>query len=278
MRLLVTGARGQLGSALAAASQGRDVEFFGVDLPEYDITDAAVVDALVRRFSPEVIINCAAFTAVDRAEEQEDEARRINADAVGYLAAAADAAQALLVHVSTDYVFDGTARRPYREDDPCRPLQVYGRTKLQGELAARAASRHLIVRTAWLYGEGHNFVRTIRQQLEAGAKTLTVVADQYGSPTYAADLALALLQLARLEAEGIVHAVNDGHTTWHGFACEIVRLLGAAADVVAVTTEAFPRPAPRPFWSVLDTTRLSSILGAPMPPWRDALARYLTSE
>ncbi len=275
MRLLVTGARGQLGMALAAASQRRRLEFLGVDLPEHDVTDAAVVGTLVRRFAPEVIVNCAAFTAVDRAEEREEEARRINAEAVGHLAAAADALGGLLVQVSTDYVFDGTARRPYREDDPCHPLQAYGRTKLQGEMAARGASRHLIVRTAWLYGEGHNFVRTIRRQLDAGATTLTVVADQYGCPTHAGDLAEAILQLARLEAEGVVHAVNDGQTSWHGLACEIVRLLGRRADVVPVETGAVPRPASRPAWSVLDTTRLCSILGCPMPPWRDALARYL---
>jgi len=277
MRLLVTGARGQLGLALAATCRVRNVEFFGIDLPEYDITDAAVVSAVVLAFSPTVIVNCAAFTAVDAAEEREAEARRVNADAVGYLAEAADAVGALLVQISTDYVFDGSGRRPYREDDPCRPLQAYGRTKLEGEEMARRAHRHLIVRTAWLFGEGHNFVRTIRRQLEAGARTLTVVADQYGCPTYAADLAGALLQLVRLEAEGVVHAVNDGYTSWHGLACEIVRLLGSTADVVPVETSAVPRPARRPSWSVLDTTRLCSILGFPMPPWRDALARYVAS-
>jgi dTDP-4-dehydrorhamnose reductase len=277
MRLLVTGARGQLGLALAAMCQGRDVEFRGIDLPEYDITDAAVVAAAVHRFSPQVIVNCAAFTAVDAAEEREAEARRVNAEAVGFLAQAADAAGSLLVQISTDYVFDGSQQRPYREDDPCRPLQVYGRTKLEGEQAARRAARHLIVRTAWLYGEGHNFVRTIRRQLEAGSRTLTVVADQFGCPTYAGDLADAILRLVRLEAEGVVHVVNDGYTSWHGLACEIVRLVGSTAEVVPVETAAVPRPARRPSWSVLDTTRLSSILGAPMPPWRDALARYLAS-
>ncbi len=277
MRLLVTGARGQLGLALAAACQGRDVECVGIDLPEYDITDAAAITAAVHRFSPQVIVNCAAFTAVDAAEAREVEARRVNAEAVGYLAEAADAVGAVLVQISTDYVFDGTQQRPYREDDPCRPLQVYGRTKLEGELAARRAARHLIVRTAWLFGEGHNFVRSIRRQLDAGARALTVVADQFGCPTYAGDLAKAILHLVRLKAEGVVHAVNDGFTSWHGLACEIVRLLGSTAEVVPVETAAVPRPARRPSWSVLDTTWLSSILGAPMPPWRDALARYLAA-
>lgn len=277
MRVLVTGARGQLGLALAAASRDRRVELLGVDLPEHDLTDAAVVAAVARGFSPAVIVNCAAFTAVDLAEERENEARRINADAVGYLAAAANEAGALLIQVSTDYVFDGAARRPYREEDACRPLSAYGRSKLEGELAARFASRHLIVRTAWLYGEGHNFVRTILRQLDAGATTLTVVGDQHGCPTYAGDLAQTILKLARLEALGVVHAVNEGATSWHGLACEIVRLQGSAAEVVPVETAAFPRPAPRPAWSVLDTTRLCSILGGPMPPWQDALARYLAS-
>lgn len=275
MRLLVTGARGQLGLALAVAARNRPLDVLGIDLPDHDITDAAGVAAVVSDFRPEVIVNCAAFTAVDRAEEREDEARRVNAEAVGHLAAAANQVGSLLVQVSTDYVFDGTARRPYREDDPCRPVQAYGRTKLQGELAARAASRHLIVRTAWLYGEGHNFVEAIRRQLQAGTTSLRVVADQHGCPTFAGDLAEAILRLARLQAQGVVHAVNDGATTWHGFAREIVRLVGATAEVVPVSTAEMPRPAPRPAWSVLDTTRLCSILGTPMQPWKDALARHL---
>ncbi len=275
MRLLLTGSQGQLGRALAVASQRRCLDVAGIDLPEHDISDGPRVTALVRQWRPAVIVNCAAFTAVDLAEEHEEEARRVNAEAVGHLAAAANTVDALLVQISTDYVFDGTASRPYREDDPCRPLSAYGRSKLAGELAARQARRHLIVRTAWLYGEGQNFVGAIRRQLEAGARTLRVVNDQFGSPTWAVDLAEALLALVRLEVEGVVHAVNDGVTSWHGFACEIVRLLGADAEVVPVSTAQMPRPARRPPWSVLDTTLLCSILGKPMPPWQDALARYL---
>lgn len=275
MRLLVTGARGQLGRALAALGRDRQLEMMGVDLPECDITDAKQVQRLVKEYGPDVIINCAAFTAVDAAEEREAEAREVNAVAVEHLARAANACGAQLIQVSTDYVFDGTAARPYREEDPCRPLSAYGRTKLEGEVAARTAARHLIVRTAWLYGEGQNFVGAIRRQLEAGATTLRVVDDQYGCPTAAADLAVALLGLARLSAQGIVHAVNDGITTWYGFACEIVRLLGHNATVVPVRTVDVPRPARRPPWSVLDTTRLCTLFGAPMPPWQDALARFL---
>lgn len=275
MHLLVTGAQGQLGRALAQASRQHSLEFLGIDLPEHDIGDSRAMTALLRQWQPEVIVNCAAFTAVDLAEEREEEARRVNAEAVGNLAAAANEVDALLVQISTDYVFDGTAQRPYREEDPCRPLSAYGRTKLEGELAAREARRHLIVRTAWLYGEGQNFVGAIRRQLDAGAKTLRVVADQYGCPTFAGDLAKALVRLIKLGADGVIHAVNDGVTTWYGFAQEIVLLLGVDAEVMPVTTAEVPRPAPRPAWSVLDTTRLCSLLGEPMPPWQDALARYL---
>jgi dTDP-4-dehydrorhamnose reductase len=275
MRLLVTGSNGQLGHALAAAVPAAGHEFVGGDLPELDITDGEAVARLVDRVRPDVIVNCAAFTAVDAAEAEEARALAVNGTAVASLATAADAVGACLVQISTDYVFDGSSTRPYREDDAPCPASAYGRTKLAGELAARRAAHHLIVRTAWLFGEGANFVAAIRRQLDAGARELRVVADQVGCPTYASDLAGALIALIEGGARGVVHAVNAGSATWFAFAEEILRLTGAPAVVRPVSTAQAGRPAPRPARSVLDTSRLRALLGHDMPPWQDALSRYV---
>jgi dTDP-4-dehydrorhamnose reductase len=275
MRLLVMGARGQLGRALGRAAAEHGHEFAGYDLPELDITDAAAAQAAVRAAKPDAVINCAAFTDVDAAEQQEAVARAVNATAVANVARAADSVAATLVQISTDYVFDGRTERPYREEDPPNPLSAYGRTKLAGERAAETARRYLIVRTAWLFGEGHNFVAGIRRQLDAGTKVLRVVADQRGCPTYAEDLARALLSLVETGTIGVVHAVNEGSATWFEFAREIVHRLGSGAEVEAITTAEAARPAPRPANSVLDTSKLRTLLGSDLPTWQDALARHL---
>jgi dTDP-4-dehydrorhamnose reductase len=275
MRLLVTGSRGQLGRALEKAAPVAGHELVGVDLPELDIRDPAAVAALVATVRPEAVINCAAFTAVDAAEGDEAAALAVNGTAVGHLADAVNTVGATLVQVSTDYVFDGESRTAYVEDDPPNPLSAYGRTKLAGELAARRAHAHLIVRTAWLFGEGNNFVEAIRRQIASGGRELRVVDDQTGCPTYAADLAVAIIQLLARGAAGCVHAVNAGSTTWCSFAREIVARLGADVEVVPVSTAEMPRPARRPRRSVLDTASLVAALGSPLPPWQDALARYL---
>jgi dTDP-4-dehydrorhamnose reductase len=275
-RLLVTGSEGQLGRALLRAAPSAGLEARGHDMDTLDIRDLHAVDRLMTAWSPDVVVNCAAYTAVDRAEEDEEAAREVNADAVGVLADACNRTGSTLVHISTDYVFDGSSARPYREDDPPAPRSAYGRTKLEGERQARRARRHLVVRTAWLYGRGgHNFVEAIRSQVEGGAERLRVVSDQTGCPTFCDDLAVTILALAEVEADGVVHAVNSGHTTWHGFATEIVRRIGAEVAVEPVPTSTFPRPAPRPAYSVLDTDRLARLVGAPMPPWTDGLRRYL---
>ena len=275
MRLLVTGSRGQLGRALQHAAPGHGHEFFGYDLPELDITEPAAVQGAVASVRPDAIINCAAFTAVDAAEKQEAAALVVNGTSVTNVARAAEAVGAVLLQLSTDYVFDGKADRPYREGDPPRPVSVYGRTKLAGERAAELARRHLIVRTAWLFGDGDNFVAAIRRQLDAGAKTLRVASDQRGCPTYAVDLADALLRLLTTGAQGVIHAVNAGNATWFEFAQEIVRQLGSDVEVVPISTADAARQAPRPAVSVLDTSELRRILGSELPPWQDALARYL---
>ena len=275
MRLLVTGSRGQLGRALERLVPGFGHEFVGVDLPELDITDAGAVNRAVDATRPDAIVNCAAYTAVDAAESDEAKAAAVNGGAVSTLAEAADRHGVVLLQISTDYVFDGTAHAPIQEDQATNPQSAYGRTKLAGEVAAAGAQRHLIVRTAWLYGEGSNFVGAVRRQLDGGNRVLRVVADQAGCPTYTEDLASGLLRLLDARAEGVVHAVNFGSTTWHGFACEIVRLLGSGAEVVPISTAEMPRLARRPAFSVLDTSRLAALIGAPLPPWQDALERYL---
>jgi len=274
--LLITGVHGQLGRALEKQARQRGLSVAGHDLDTLDIRDAAAVAELVGTLEPRTLINCAAFTTVDACEADEAAATAVNGTAVGHLAAACNAAGARLVHLSTDYVFSGDGTRPYIESDPVAPASAYGRSKLEGERLARTADRHLIVRTAWLYGHGGaNFVEAIRRQIDGGAASLRVVADQVGSPTFCDDLAEALLELVDAEAGGVLHAANSGSTSWHGFAVEIVRLIGAEVAVHAVTTADYPRPAKRPAYSVLDTSRLAAVIGRPLPPWQEALARYL---
>ena len=274
--ILVTGSYGQLGRAMTAEIEKRGVPALGRDLDTLDITNREAVLDWIRSTSPRAVINCAAFTAVDDCETREDEALAANATAVGQLATACNETGACLVQISTDYVFDGHGTRPYREDDPVAPASAYGRTKLQGEELAGTAKNHLIVRTAWLYGHGgRHFVGAIENQINGGNRQLRVVADQVGSPTLADDLAAAVLDLVGAEATGTVHAVNTGSTSWHGFATEIARLRDAKVEVTPVTTDEFPRPAPRPSYSVLDTSRLELLIGRSMPSWQNALARYL---
>jgi dTDP-4-dehydrorhamnose reductase len=274
--ILITGVYGQLGRALVGAARARGLDTVGHDLDTLDITDAAAVERTVAELRPGAVVNCAAYTAVDDCESHQDLAVAVNATAVAHLARACTRCAARLVHISTDYVFAGDATRPYREEDPIGPMSAYGRSKLGGEEAARTTPEHLIVRTAWLYGRGgHNFVEAIRRQIDSGAASLRVVADQSGCPTLSDDLAEAILDLLACHARGVVHAVNSGTTTWHGFACEIARQLGAEVAIEPVTTAEFPRPAPRPRFSVLDTSRLEDLIGRKLPPWQDALARYL---
>jgi dTDP-4-dehydrorhamnose reductase len=277
-KVLITGVHGQLGRALAEICTERGLEFEGRDIDSLDIGDAAAITEWIESSEPSVVINCAAFTAVDDCESDEHSALRVNGTAVGHLAKACNAVSARLVQISTDYVFAGDGDRPYREDDPVAPIGAYGRTKLRGEELAVDARHHLVVRTAWLYGHGgRNFVEAIRSQIDGGAESLKVVVDQRGSPTFCGDLAEAVLALIEADIDGVVHAVNEGETTWHGFAIAIANLLGKDVEVLGVRTEEFPRPAPRPAYSVLDTSRLSDVLGRNMPPWEDALARYLES-
>jgi dTDP-4-dehydrorhamnose reductase len=274
--LLITGAQGQLGRALATAAKVRGVRARGRDLDTLDIRDPDAVKRWIGSSRPSTVINCAAFTAVDDCESHPDEAMAVNGIAVGHLASACNQVGALLVQVSTDYVFDGRGQHPYAEDEPAAPLNVYGHSKLRGEELARSADRHLIVRSAWLFGHsGRNFVDTIRSRVSDGTPILKVVVDQRGCPTYCDDLAESILDLVAARAHGVVHAVNSGDTSWYGLAKEIARLLAVNVEILPVPTDEFPRPARRPAFSVLDTSRLVTLLGRPMPSWQDALRRYL---
>jgi dTDP-4-dehydrorhamnose reductase len=274
--LLILGVHGQLGRAIERCALRRGLDVTGHDVDTLDIRDQRAVETTIHGLKPATVVNCAAFTDVDACESDSESAFAVNAHAVGHLATACNAISARLVHISTDYVFAGDGTRPYGEVDHPSPRNVYGRSKLAGEELAATADQHLIVRTAWLYGHGgRNFVKAIRAQVEAGTDTLRVVSDQVGSPTFCDDLADAIQQLEEVRATGIVHGVNFGSTSWHGFAVEIVRLLGAHVTVTPVNTSDVPRPASRPANAVLDTTRLRSLIGHSMPAWQDGLARYL---
>ncbi|MFD8916402.1 dTDP-4-dehydrorhamnose reductase [Streptomyces sp. NPDC059569] len=278
-RWLVTGAGGMLGQDLLARLAGAGESASGLDRTALDITDPGAVRAALAAHTPDVVVNCAAWTAVDDAEAKEAEALAVNGTGPRVLAEACAASGAVLVQVSTDYVFAGDARTPYGEDDPTAPRSAYGRTKLAGERAVldTLPETGFVVRTAWLYGAGGgNFVRTMIK-LEGIKDTLDVVDDQLGQPTWTGDLAdrLVLLGLAALAGTapaGVYHGTSGGETTWFGFTREIFRLLGADPERVRPTTsEAFVRPAPRPAYSVLGHERWKAAGIAPIRDWRTAL-------
>ncbi len=276
MRVLITGSNGQLGSELVARYTQRGDDVFGYDLPEIDITDPVSVDAAFAVAKPDVVINCAAWTAVDSAEENEEGAHLVNGVGPAVLARACAASDAWMVQISTDYVFSGDATLPYREDAAPNPRSAYGRTKLEGEIAMRdeLKGRYYIVRTAWLYGmTGSNFVKTM-MRLEREHETVRVVDDQIGQPTFAADLAAQIMLLIdEHPASGIYHATNSGSVSWHGFTQEIFRLIGADPQrVIAVTSEEFIRPAPRPAYSVLGHDKWAEAGIPEMRDWREAIA------
>jgi dTDP-4-dehydrorhamnose reductase len=277
MRLLVLGSGGMLGRAVVrdATRLGHDVVALArVDL---DITDPDAVTRAVAEFGPRAILNCAGFTDVDGAEADEPEAARVNGDGPGNVARAAAEARARVVHVSTDYVFDGSKHEPWVESDPVAPLQAYGRTKLAGEVAvAESGAEHAIVRTSWLFGAGGpNFVATMLR-LGAERDEVTVVSDQRGGPTWTGHLAAALIEVAEREGDvGLFHASAAGSCSWYELAVEIFDRARLRCRVVPTTTERFARPARRPAYSVLGTEREPGIV---LPPWQDGLAAYLAEQ
>jgi len=276
VKVLVTGAGGMLGAAVVPALRRAGHDAIALTRAELDVTDAARVLAATAAARPDWVCHLAAYTDVDGCEAHLDHAMRVNGEGAGNAAAAAREAGAAVLSISTDYVFAGDDPRPRRESDPVGPVSAYGRSKLAGEEAVRAANpRHLIVRTAWLYGRGgKNFVDTIRARALAGTP-LAVVDDQRGSPTWTVDLAGALVALMLANASGTFHATNAGDCTWHEFACEICALSGARVEVMRQSSAQLARPAKRPAFSVLDGSKLAQTLGHELPHWRDALARYV---
>ena len=276
MRVLVTGGNGQLGSALVDLLSTRTSDVvLSIDLPDIDITAPGSVREVFAQFAPDVVINCAAWTAVDAAEEKEADALKVNGEGPRVLAEACKAAGAWLVQISTDYVFAGDANTPYAEDARPDPKTAYGRTKLAGEIAVQDVlpAAHYLVRTAWLYGlQGNNFVKTMLE-LESVRDNVSVVDDQRGQPTYAGDLAEQILLLldARPPA-GIFHATNAGATTWFEFTRAIFESIGADPQrVLATDSASFVRPAPRPAYSVLAQDKWQLVGLTPMRDWRVAL-------
>lgn len=295
MKILLLGANGQvghelrrslapLGDMVMTTRSGMLDDGVRCEVADFDVPDA--LSALIERIAPDIVVNAAAYTAVDRAESERDAAFRANAEAPQRIAEACAKRHALLVHYSTDYVFDGTAKRPYREDDPTSPLGVYGESKLAGELAIRnSGARHMIFRTAWVYGShGKNFMRTMLR-LAAERDELHVVADQVGTPTPAAliaDVTAAVLSRPFVRS-GTWHLTAAGETTWHGFAEAIVAAAHSRGDItrkpriVPIATEDYPTPAKRPRYSRLDIVSIEADFGFVLPAWRTGLEKIIDS-
>jgi dTDP-4-dehydrorhamnose reductase len=270
--ILVVGSNGMLGRDLMALLGDRAR---GVDIAEIDITSMESVSDVLHLMKPEVVINCAAYTDVDGCESNAEKAMEVNSEGVGYLALACREVGALLVQVSTDYVFDGGKGTPYVEDDAPHPLSVYGESKLAGEMNAMFCQEYLIVRTQWLYGlHGKNFVETMLR-LAAEKDEISVVDDQIGSPTWTVDLGTAIIALLDQGCRGIYHVANAEFCSWNEFAKAIFEAAGAQVSVKPMTTEDLNRPANRPLYSTLDCGKLAADTGLIIQPWRTALQEYL---
>ncbi|MCC7347288.1 MAG: dTDP-4-dehydrorhamnose reductase [Variibacter sp.] len=289
MRLAVTGRTGQVVTALCEAAAGRDdLTVVPLGRPQFDLAHPGNLQAALRELAADVVVNAAAYTAVDQAESEFEVALAVNGAGARAVAEAAAALALPIIQISTDYVFDGSKTTPYVETDPVAPVNAYGRSKLAGEKAVAAAQPdHAILRTAWVYAaEGKNFLRTMLR-LAATRPELAVVADQHGAPTYAPDIAAAVIAVARnlvarradAGLRGVFHMSGGGETTWAGFAGEIFRLSaargGPSAAVRPITTAEYPTPARRPMNSRLDCSKLARVHGVVMPEWRDALARCM---
>ena len=283
MNILITGANGQLGHEMQRVAKESNDNYIFTDVAEgyenLDITDLEAIRKMVKANNIEIIVNCAAYTNVDRAESDFDTANLINNTAAGNLATAMKEVEGTLIHVSTDYVFQGDRNIPCREDWPTNPLGVYGKTKLAGEKAIEATGcQHIILRTAWLYSQwGKNFVKTM-QSLTASKDSLKVVFDQVGTPTFAGDLADAIAHIfntRQLDKTGIYHFSNEGVCSWFDFAKIICELSGNTCDIQPCYSEEFPSPVKRPHFSVLDKSKLKSTFGIRVPYWTDSLKKCI---
>lgn len=275
--ILVTGANGQLGSELRKIGFTALDDVFFTDITELDITSYEAVAKFVEEHEIDTIVNCAAYTAVDKAEDEPESAARINTEAVANLAKVANKQDCLLIHVSTDYVFNGMGEKPYTEKDRPEPVSVYGKTKLAGEEAIKKSGcLYIIIRTAWLYSAfGNNFVKTILR-LAGERSEISVVSDQVGSPTYAEDLARAIVTIMENDdrgmCEGVYHFSDEGVCSWYDFASEIVRISGLPCRVKPVTTAEYPTRTRRPAYSVLDKSKIRNTFKVAVPDWKESLA------
>ena len=274
-KIMITGCNGQLGRAMNEALKGYDVEITNTDVAELDITNIEKVTEFVRGLKPDVIVNCAAYTAVDKAETDYDLAFKINAIGPRNLSIASTDVNSKLVHISTDYVFDGTSTKPYVEYDTPNPQGAYGKTKLQGEkMVEQFADKFFIFRTAWLYGDGKNFVKTMLRLAEDHDE-VKVVYDQVGSPTSAKELANAIVSQMFTDNYGIFHATCEGDCNWADFTKEIFRLAGKDTRVIPITAAEYGAAAPRPAYSILDNYMLRMTSDYRFADWHDAIAEYL---
>ena len=279
MKVFVTGASGQLGFDVCLELERRGIEHKGVSSKELDIRDDMAVQRMLAEYRPDAVIHCAAYTQVDRAEDEPEQCFAVNALGTRNIALACGAVGAKLLYISTDYVFPGTGQRPYEPEDETGPLSIYGKSKLEGEKAVKELlDRFFIVRISWAFGvNGGNFIRTMLRLSETH-DTVRVVADQVGSPTYTADLALLLCDMIQTEKYGIYHATNEGFCSWAELAEAVFSAAGKGTKVQRVTTEEYGAKAPRPHNSRLSKTRLTERGFSLFPPWQDAVARYLIQD
>ena len=277
MEVFVTGVRGQLGYDVVNELEKRGHTAIGVDIEELDITDAEAVDKMITETAPDAVIHCAAWTAVDAAEDNEEKCRQVNAYGTENIAKVCKKLDCKMMYISTDYIFDGKGTRPWEPDDPVTtPLNVYGQTKYEGELAVRNnVEKFFIVRIAWVFGKGKNFIKTMLN-LAKTHDQLTVVNDQYGTPTYTYDLSRLLVDMIETDKYGNYHATNEGgYITWYDFACEIFRQAGVNIEVEPVSSAQYAAKAKRPENSRMNKQKLVDNGFQPLPDWKDALRRYL---
>lgn len=279
MKVLVTGVGGQLGYDVVEQLQARLIECKGFDLADFDITNAHATEAYIKDYKPDVVIHCSAYTAVDKAEDEPEKCWSVNVDGTENIAKVCREIDAKMIYISTDYVFPGTGEHFYEVDDATGPLSVYGKTKLAGEEAVKKwLQKYYIVRISWVFGKnGNNFVKTMLR-LGREREELSVVCDQIGSPTYTADLAPLLCDMAVSDKYGIYHATNEGVCSWAEFATEIFKLAGLKTRVKPITTAEYPTKAKRPFNSRLSKKCLDEASLSRLPVWQDALQRYLKEE
>lgn len=275
MKVLVTGASGQLGYDVIKRLNALGDEPVGADREEFDITDGKATEDYITALRPDVIVHCAAYTAVDKAEDDRDTCRKVNVDGTRNIALACEKIGAKLVYISSDYVFGGSGTQPLEIDAPKNPQNIYGITKLGGEEEAKKCQKHFIVRTSWVFGiNGGNFVKTMLRLADSHEK-LTVVDDQTGSPTYTPDLARLICDMIKTEKYGTYHASNEGYCTWAEFAKEIMRQAEKTTKIIPCTTAEYPAKAKRPENSRLSKKCLDDAGFDRLPPWQDALARFL---